>query len=696
MLHYQERVLPGVQVADVAVGGLREDEAAAAMTARLSSYIATPLTLEADGQRWQIAPRDLGVGYNAPEMARAAMLVGRTGSSADRLAAWWPFGRASERLQPIGAVDQAAMLKGLAPVLATVNRPAADASIQIDGGSGLTLRPSSAGQYLDVTAATLALQQRAALLSTEPVTLTLRSAAPSVTETAFASVKDSADALLGEPFTLDGQTAAGPRQWSLTPTELTAMVTLAGDDQRTLALDEGQLADRLGRVAAEVDRDGRNAGLSLDKDGTPTVAPHADGLALDIPASVAAINRAIAQGQHRSALATRVTQPAVLTADLEPARANLSRLLDRQVAVSAVDVERKLARKDLLAILIVTPRPEAPAKVEVGVDRDSLATMLASIAKQVNREARAPVYKYLGGQVSRTAEPIQGRTLDQAAALTALSDALLSADTTTVTLPVTRVDAPLASIDPSQIVIRDTLAVGTTYYGFSLPERKHNVELATSRLNGTLVPPGELFSFNRAVGRVNTASGYKTGYGIVLTNGAVQTVPSVGGGICQVATTVFHAAFRSGATIGERNWHFYWIPTYGQAPSGMTGLDATVDEDYGLDFTFRNTTGNWIAVETGYDGQNMRIALKGVKPNWEVRIGNPEVSNVKPHDPTPVERVDPSFAPGRRVQVESARDGMDVSIARTVVRDGAVVDQRTFKSHYEPSQNVTLVGPSPT
>jgi hypothetical protein len=88
----------------------------------------------------------------------------------------------------------------------------------------------------------------------------------------------------------------------------------------------------------------------------------------------------------------------------------------------------------------------------------------------------------------------------------------------------------------------------------------------------------------------------------------------------------------------------------------------------------------------------MRVTLKGVNPGWEVRVAGPTISNVKPHDPTPVEREDPTLPAGRRVQVESARDGMDVAITRTVVKDGQVVDQRTFTSHYEPSQNVTLVG----
>jgi vancomycin resistance protein YoaR len=691
-LYYRDRVLPGVYIADLNLGGLNEREAAAALSARLTSYAALPLTIEAGGERWQIPPRDLGVGYDVAASVQEALRVGRSGTSAERLAAWWPFGRTQRRLQPVGALDQAALLQGLAPALRTLNRPAVDATVQIQPGAGVTIMPAGSGQSLDLTGTTLALQRRAALLSTEPVTLPLRPVMPAVVEGALSAVKDAADALLSQPFTLEATTGQGQRRWSLSAAELSAMLTLAGTDQRTLALDEGRLAAALERLAAEINRPSRAAELRLDAANAPVIAPHEDGLTLDLPASVAAINQAVAQGRHQAALVTRVEPPAVTTSDLEPARDRLNRLLDRQITLSAADLKRTLGRKEIAGFLTFAPRSDAPATIDIVADRAALGDYLAALAKQVDRAARPPVYKYLDGQVTRTAEPVQGRALDVPAAAAALAAGLLTADVAAIALPVKQIDAPLAQVDPSQIVIRDVLAEGVTYYGFSLPERKHNVELATQRLNGTLVPPGELFSFNRAVGRVNTATGYKTGYGIILTNGAVQTVPSVGGGICQVATTVFHAAFQSGVPIGERNWHFYWIPTYGQPPSGMTGLDATVDEDYGLDFTFRNTTGHWLAIETAYDGQNMRVTLKGVNPGWEVRVAGPTISNVKPHDPTPVEREDPTLPAGRRVQVESARDGMDVAITRTVVKDGQVVDQRTFTSHYEPSQNVTLVG----
>ncbi len=105
-----------------------------------------------------------------------------------------------------------------------------------------------------------------------------------------------------------------------------------------------------------------------------------------------------------------------------------------------------------------------------------------------------------------------------------------------------------------------------------------------------LIPPHSTFSFNDAIGGTATLDdGYQMGYGIVIKGGEILTVPSVAGGICQVATTVFQAAFWAGMPIETRSWHLYWIPRYGNGSGGLTGLDATVDPDFGLDFEFKQS-----------------------------------------------------------------------------------------------------------
>src|SRR5262249_12892928 len=156
-----------------------------------------------------------------------------------------------------------------------------------------------------------------------------------------------------------------------------------------------------------------------------------------------------------------------------------------------------------------------------------------------------------------------------------------------------------------QLKIADRLATGTTSYAGTIAARVHNVELAATRLNGYMIPPGATFSFNQAVGPPPLGAGDTLPWGVVCTRTggqyiAAEALPAEAGGLCQVATTLFHAIFRAGLPIEERHWHLYWIPRYGVAPSGVTGLDATVD-DPGVDLKFVNTTGNWLAIQTRLD-----------------------------------------------------------------------------------------------
>ncbi|HCG30577.1 MAG TPA: hypothetical protein DEU95_12845 [Chloroflexi bacterium] len=242
------------------------------------------------------------------------------------------------------------------------------------------------------------------------------------------------------------------------------------------------------------------------------------------------------------------------------------------------------------------------------------------------------------------------------------------------------------------VQIRDLLTSSATEYGSSAPARFHNVELAASRVNGALVPPGGTFSFNDAVGPVTYDSGYQTGYGILITNGSISTVPSVGGGICQVATTVFQSVFWAGMPVQERSWHLYWIPRYGQPPSGMKGLDATVDPDYALDFKFRNASDNWLAVKSSYDGSMLRFELWGTQTGWQVSAEQPVITDIVPATQEMHYEESAELPRGTSVYVEHAEDGFNAAIHRVVTKDGQVIDDMIFRSNYAPARNTTLVG----
>ena len=145
-------------------------------------------------------------------------------------------------------------------------------------------------------------------------------------------------------------------------------------------------------------------------------------------------------------------------------------------------------------------------------------------------------------------------------------------------------------------------------------------------------------------------------------------------------------------SIVERNRHFYWMPLYGQPPSGLTVLAATMDTDVGLDFKFKNTTPNWLAIVASADGSAVRVELKGTKTGWTVNVDDPVVTSRVSTSTEMVKRETDQLPAGSNVLVEHAEDEFDVAIRRVVSDSGKVLDDVTLKSHYAPSANVILLG----
>ena len=276
--------------------------------------------------------------------------------------------------------------------------------------------------------------------------------------------------------------------------------------------------------------------------------------------------------------------------------------------------------------------------------------------------------------------------------------------------PMTSAPVTLREGTPAQTHSRDAAALAagslistaSTTYGDTIPNRRFNVELAASRLNGTVVAPGDVFSMNQALGEVSYRSGYKQAYGITESADGVETIPSDGGGICQVATTLFHAVFWAGYPVVERNWHLYWIPRYGLPPKGLKGLDATIDQVYGkngsllysIDFRFKNNTRQPLLILAHTNGQQITISLYGIKPPWQVRVSGPTITNVVKTNSSPVSEPTSTLVPGQKLKVEEAEDGFTATIVRQIVQDGKVIDTQTFRSVYQPSRNVWLLGGS--
>jgi vancomycin resistance protein YoaR len=284
----------------------------------------------------------------------------------------------------------------------------------------------------------------------------------------------------------------------------------------------------------------------------------------------------------------------------------------------------------------------------------------------------------------------QGRSVDQSAVVQQVHDTLLAGEMN-LQLPVDVTEPSVSSDNPQALGITELIDRGSTSFAGSIPEKKHNIQLAAQRLNGVVVAPGATFSFNQEIGPTTLDAGFQWGFAITSGDNGPKTIPSVAGGICQVATTLFQPVFWSGYQLEERHWHLYWIPAY--TSRNVVGLDVTVDPDSNLDFKWINTTGNYVLIQADADAERVYFGLYGKKPSWTVQVDDAVITNRTPPDPKPIAQEEPTLPWGRTLLVETARDGFDVEVTRRVVpADGGKPRELNLKSSYQPAHTVTLVG----
>ena len=258
---------------------------------------------------------------------------------------------------------------------------------------------------------------------------------------------------------------------------------------------------------------------------------------------------------------------------------------------------------------------------------------------------------------------------------------------TTLTLPFENI-APQTTLESlNNLGVKERIGLGTSTFHGSIPNRVFNVGLTSQRLHATLVPPGEVFSFNKSVGEISRSTGYKTAY--VISGG--RTVLGDGGGVCQVSTTTFRAALNAGFPIQKWKPHSYRVGYYEQ--NTQPGFDATVYSP-STDFTFLNDTNHHIVIATYPDTESRHLAIEiwGTSDGRTAEIHDYTLSG-QTGAPAPAYIPDPTLPQGTTKQVDWSAPGANAKFTYTVKnKDGSLRQERDFISRFQPWRAVFLVG----
>jgi vancomycin resistance protein YoaR len=437
---------------------------------------------------------------------------------------------------------------------------------------------------------------------------------------------------------------------------------------------DAQLAGYVGTAVNAVDSAVANASLGVAGNQI-TVVPAQQGGRLDIGLFTDQINDRLAGMSTASVTATPYDlAPAVDTAGLTAAKDQASVYLAAPLTLSYAGRTTTVPVSTIATWLTVSSQPPKtsdlpsyialPPHVTVGLSQAPIAAYVSNLAAAVDTTPVNATITLTNGQPTAASTGSNGQSLDEAGSVAAIVAALAKpAADRTLALNVATVKPAVSSDSLAGLGISDLLSEGETTFFGSNADRNTNIRVGSSQFNDVLVAPGQVFSFDTGLGPIGPQYGYAPGYVILSNKEELQ----YGGGLCQVATTMYRAALLAGLPIDQRTNHSYAVSWY-VAPYGVPGVDATIyPPDPDLKWT--NDTGHYILMTTTMTSTSLKFDFYGTKTKYGQIRG-------------------PYFVSGSSDATQAShtvfyRDVLNLA--------GQVTSTDTINSYYEPSTDFPIV-----
>lgn len=243
------------------------------------------------------------------------------------------------------------------------------------------------------------------------------------------------------------------------------------------------------------------------------------------------------------------------------------------------------------------------------------------------------------------------------------------------------------TIEDSSLVKED-VSIGTDLlgraelsYAGGTEGRNKNIEIGTTHINGKIIPPGGEFSFTKAIGTITAEDGYSEER--IFLNGEVTK--GLGGGLCQVSTTLFRSVLGAGLQVTERHNHSYTVSRYD------VGLDATY-ADPGPDFKFKNDTAYPILIKGKTEDQKVIFELYGTSDGRIASTTEPEILKIVDFPITKYIATSTSIKNGQEC-FNTPQIGYTAKVIYSILYPTGITKQHEFISRYKPLQRVCYLGP---
>jgi vancomycin resistance protein YoaR len=499
---------------------------------------------------------------------------------------------------------------------------------------------------------------------------------------------------------------AGGRSWPIAPAQIALRVDWAGAVRQ--GLDEGDgpiplrglkrvqlrllgnnvepgasyeertLDRRLDSIARTVDVHGREAAIVM-RDGEPIVVQGEAGRKLDREAATRTIVGALSKFERSPvALPVVIDRPAVTRDALAPVADQVRVALSAPVRFVYKGVHWSVPPAQIATFL----KLPQDGQRQLGIGGPAARSYFANLGKAVGRRPREVGFNVAASGQATMIPSRRGRRLDVAATQNAFLAAALSTTNRETALVVVAAEPQLSTQKAKSLGITGLVGGYTTFYGGE-PNRIHNVQLVARLIDRHLIRPGSTFSFNKTTGDRNAAKGFLEAP--VIINGELKN--GLGGGVCQVSTTVFNAAYEGGLPVSERHNHALYIDHY------PLGRDATVNYP-DTDLKFVNDTGHWLLLETIIGSSSLTVRLFGTPVHRRVET---QTSPLRETGAPKVKKIlDPKLYVGEQVVEEPGSPSRSVSVRRLVYdKRGRLLYEGTWYSSYVSEPKVVRVGTKP-
>jgi vancomycin resistance protein YoaR len=456
----------------------------------------------------------------------------------------------------------------------------------------------------------------------------------------------------------------------------------------------GALDSWVAAAAHDADRASVSGELRVGPSGLEVTQP-ALGREVDRAATVAALLSADSLGDREVTLRVRTSYPAVDASGFDEAYARAAAAVV-PVTVHVEDrtfTENSTYLASLLAIDRVVAKPGelaaipqdaiAPAvryRYQVSLVNERVASWATALGVVLDHPGKSAKFSLNAEHVPSIIPSESGVKVDQEKLRAMVLDEFVrpAAGTTRDLAAPAVVDVSAFTTEQAKALLPNLVRASTftTYYPPS-PSRHANISTGASQFDGVVILPGQTFSFWELLGPVTVERGYAYA-GAIINNRSDENV--IGGGLCQVSTTIFNAVAAQGYEIVERHAHGYYIDRY------PIGYDAAVF-DPGVDFKWRNDTANPVFIWSWSDWTSLTIDVWGIPTGRTVAVSAATQKNFV--QPAADQLADPAFPKGVTVA------GRDVFKTRTVYENGKVLHQDFFASHYAPVWGGPLVAPAP-